>query len=64
MWAVKHCFNKILHFLTGMQLTQVVLYNGCEMVVVRYDVIYRAVSLIFSVRVPPYCELWVMCIKL
>jgi len=31
--AVKLCSNKILHFLTGFWLMQVVLYNACKMVV-------------------------------
>jgi len=31
MWAVKLCSNKILQFLTGVQ---VVVYNGCEPVIV------------------------------
>ena len=34
MWAVKLCSSKILQFLTeGAGLTQVVLYNGCKMLV-------------------------------
>jgi len=36
MRAVKLCSNKILQFLTGCLLTQVVLYNGRKTVVVEY----------------------------
>jgi len=34
MQAVKVCSNKMLQFLTGVPANQVVLYNGCKMVIV------------------------------
>ena len=39
MWALKHCYNKILQFLKGSWLMQVDLYNGRKVVVfvtIRY----------------------------